>query len=289
IESLSVQPISKASARQRMGRAGREAPGSCYRLYTEKDFDSLAEDTAPEILRVNLASVILLLKASGVEDVVGFDYMDRPERAAFVRALEQLYALGALDDTGRLSPLGKQMALFPLDPPYSKVLISSKKYKCTQEAIGVISMLSVDPIFFAPAERREEARERKGKFVNYDGDHITLLNVLKGYLGVKGDKGWCEENFISARGMRSVMDIKSQLTTFCEKQSIDPEVSCGTDYEPLLKCLLSGLFLNTAVIQPDNSYRTLVGNQTVHIHPTSTLFMKKPQTVVYSELVMTSK
>ena len=118
------------------------------------------------------------------------------------------------------------------------------------------------------------------------GDHITLLNVLKGYVGVNGDKAWCEENFISGRGMKSVMvcfcvsflsftrsrkgndvysvllqDIKSQLTTFCEQQDIDPEVSCGTDYEPLLKCILSGLFLNTAVIQPDNSYRTLVGNQ----------------------------
>ncbi|KAJ3041085.1 putative ATP-dependent RNA helicase dhx33 [Rhizophlyctis rosea] len=289
IESLSVQPISKASARQRTGRAGREAPGRCYRLYREEDFTKLPEDTPPEILRVNLSSVILLLKASGVDDVLGFDYIDRPERAAFIRALEQLYALGALDDKGVLSPLGRQMAEFPLDPPYSKVLIQSKKYKCTQEAIAIVAMLSVDPIFFSPHEKREEASAAKKKFVSYDGDHITLLNVLKGYTSVQGDKDWCVENFVSARSMKNVMDIREQLVTFCERQDIDPNVSCGTDYEPLLKCILSGLFMNAALAQPDRTYRTVVGNQTVFIHPTSTLFMKKPAAVFYSELVMTSK
>lgn len=202
VESLLLHPISKSSAWQRTGRAGREQAGVCYRLYTEETFRELEDDTVPEIRRCNLAAAVLALKASGIEDVLDFDYMDRPSRASLVRALEELYALGAINDQGQLSELGKQMAGFPLDPMFSKVLIQSKEYECTLEAISIISLLSVDSIFFTPSDKREQAAEARKKFIHPDGDHLTLLNVLKSYWEVKGDIEWCRENFINNRNMK---------------------------------------------------------------------------------------
>ncbi|KAI8922524.1 P-loop containing nucleoside triphosphate hydrolase protein [Powellomyces hirtus] len=286
MESLTVQPISKASAQQRSGRAGREAPGFCYRLYTQAAYEGLSEETEPEIMRCNLASVVLMLKASGVDDVLGFDYMDKPSRTSIVRALEQLYALGALNDEGGLSELGQQMAELPLDPVYSKVLLQSVKYKCTKEVLTVIAMLSVDLIFFSPNDKREQAGQAKKRFMNYDGDHLTLLNVFSSFQTVHGDAAWCAENFISARSLKQVQDIRKQLVSFTSRQGIDTTVSCGTDnLEAVLKCFLSGCFQNVAMRTPDGSYKTLVGNQAVYIHPSSVLFLKKPDAVVYNELV----
>ena len=126
MESLIVTPISKAAANQRAGRAGREAPGFCYRLYPESAFLSLEQDSVPEIKRCNLSSTVLLLKSSGINDVVDFDFMDKPSLNALLGALEQLYALGALNDEGNISPLGRQMSLFPVEPTFAKVLIQSK-------------------------------------------------------------------------------------------------------------------------------------------------------------------
>ncbi|KAL6598776.1 P-loop containing nucleoside triphosphate hydrolase protein [Neocallimastix sp. 'constans'] len=289
IESLTIQPISKASARQRMGRAGREAPGCCYRLYTEDAFDELADSTEPEIKRCNLASVILLLKASGVEDIFNFDYLDRPSKTSVARSLEQLYALGALNDDGTLSELGKKMAEFPIEPTYAKVIIQSEKLGCTKEILSIVSMLSVDSIFYTPQDKREEAAEAKKKFVNFDGDHITLLNVLKGYQDVHGDKDWCYENFINIRNMKHVLDVRKQLVQFCERLKIDVNSSCGHDYDMLLKCLLSGFFQNTALRQLDGSYRAIVSGQIVYIHPTSVLFGRKPEAIMYNDLILTSK
>ncbi|KAH6560728.1 hypothetical protein BASA81_005241 [Batrachochytrium salamandrivorans] len=289
IESLSVQPISQASAGQRAGRAGREAAGVCYRLYTEAAFKTLSKETEPEIMRCNLANVLLLLKASGISDVVNFDFMDKPTRSALVGALETLYALGALDNKGDLTDMGRRMASFPLEPTLSKVLIQSEGFKCTSEAITIVAMLSIDPVFFSPHEKREEAMAAKNKFVSFDGDHITLLNTAKAYLAAKGDATWCADHFISSRSMRQIMDIRKQLIAFCEQQNIPPSVSCGTDYESVQKCLLSGFFRNIAIRQHDGSYKTLASRQTVHIHPSSVLFRSSTPSVMFSEWVHTSR
>jgi HrpA-like RNA helicase len=205
IETLAVCPISKAAANQRAGRAGREAAGFCYRLYPEQAFASLEQDSIPEIKRCNLSSVILLLKSSGINDVVGFDFMDKPPKGALLGALEQLYALGALNDQGKISSLGRQMSLFPVEPTFAKVLIQSKANKCTQEAIDIVSMLSVDPIFFTPQDKRDEATSSKRKFMNFEGDHVTLLNVMRAYQESKGDASWCQDHFINARSMKQIM------------------------------------------------------------------------------------
>ncbi|KAJ3333928.1 putative ATP-dependent RNA helicase dhr2 [Blyttiomyces sp. JEL0837] len=289
IESLSITPISKASARQRMGRAGREAPGVCYRLYTEEGFDSLEENTQPEILRCNLANVILTLKAAGVEDVVKFDFLDPPPRNSsttfltplvnavvnkflVIRALEHLYALKALGTDGHITPHGRKMAEFPVDPSLATVLIHSK--------------VSFDIVMF---DKREEAAEAKRKFVNYEGDHLTLLNVMKGYQSVSGDLDWCTENFISRRAIRNALEIRSQLVDFCKGLGVDYQSSNESEVEPILQSFLHGFFQNVAVLQQDGSYKTFTTKQVCHIHPSSVLFGKKLPLIMYHELVQTSR
>ncbi|KAL9540685.1 hypothetical protein MBANPS3_009551 [Mucor bainieri] len=289
VESLLLHPISKSSAWQRTGRAGREAAGVCYRLYTEGAFRELEDDTVPEIRRCNLAAAVLSLKATGIDNVLEFDYMDRPSRASLVRALEELYALGAIDDKGDLSELGKQMAEFPLDPTYSKVLIQSKDYGCSLEVIAIISLLSVDSIFFTPSDKREQASEARKKFLHPDGDHLTLLNVLKSYWEVKGDIEWCKENFINNRNIKIALEVRDQLIRFCERIDMNPSSTCGSDTDSVLKCFLTGFFQNTALLQPDGSYKSVAGSQLVKIHPGSAMFGKRVEGILYNELVFTTK
>ncbi|KAG0169604.1 putative ATP-dependent RNA helicase dhr2 [Apophysomyces sp. BC1015] len=289
VESLLLHPISKSSAWQRTGRAGREAAGVCYRLYTEDAFRDLEDDTVPEIRRCNLAAAVLGLKASGVANVLEFDYMDRPSRASLIRALEELYALGAMDEKGELTDLGQKMAEFPLDPSYSKVLIQSGEHGCTLEAIAIVSLLSVDSVFFTPSDKREQAAEARRKFLHLDGDHLTLLNVLRAYWEVKGDPEWCKENFINMRNMRIALEVRDQLIRFCERIDIKPTVSCGTDTDAVLKCFLSGFFHNAALLQPDGSYKSVAGSQLVKIHPGSAMFGKRVEGIMYNELVFTTK
>ena len=211
--------------------------------------------------------------------------MDKPSRSSFVGALEQLYALGALDDKGQLTPLGRKMSSFPIAPTFAKVLIQSEKYQCTKEAISIVAMLSVEPVFFAPHDKREEAGAAKKKFIDFDGDHVTLLNVLKAY---EATESWCQDNFISFRSMKQIMDIRQQLVDFCKQNSIPPETSCGTEYEDLIKCFLNGFFKNVAIRQHDGSYQTL-NRQQVWIHPSSVLFGQKAQAIMFVEWVHTTR
>ncbi|MFQ6664779.1 hypothetical protein Gotur_031770 [Gossypium turneri] len=143
VESLLVSPISKASAHQRSGRAGRTQPGKCFRLYTEKSFNNdLQPQTYPEILRSNLANTVLILKKLGIDDLVHFDFMDPPAPETLMRALEVLNYLGALDDEGNLTKLGEIMSEFPLDPQMSKMLVVSSEFNCSNEILSVAAMLS---------------------------------------------------------------------------------------------------------------------------------------------------
>jgi len=154
IESLLVSPISRASAKQRAGRAGRTRPGKCYRLFTERSFNKdLTENTHPEIQRSNLGAVVLYLKKLGIHDIVHFDYMDPPAPETLMRAMEQLNYIGAIDDNGDLTDLGSKMSEFPLDPVLSKcVLTASRDYFCVQEATAIVAMLNVPNIFMRPRE-----------------------------------------------------------------------------------------------------------------------------------------
>lgn len=153
-----MTPISQASARQRAGRAGRTGPGKCFRLYTEQAYKKeMLPTTVPEIQRTNLASTVLILKAMGINDLINFEFMDPPPVQTLVSALETLYNLEALDDEGLLTKLGRIMAEFPLEPQLAKMILTSVDLGCSEEIITIVSMLSVQNVFYRPREKQQLA------------------------------------------------------------------------------------------------------------------------------------
>eukprot|EP01116_Phalansterium_solitarium_P013330 TRINITY_DN306_c0_g2_i1.p1 TRINITY_DN306_c0_g2~~TRINITY_DN306_c0_g2_i1.p1 ORF type:complete len:1054 (+),score=452.61 TRINITY_DN306_c0_g2_i1:90-3251(+) len=289
MESLVVTPISKASAEQRAGRAGRVAPGKCFRLYTAWAFkNELEEMGIPEIQRTNLGNVVLILKSLGINDLIHFDFMDPPPAESLIRALEQLYALGALNDRGELTKLGRRMAEFPLDPMLSKMIIASEKYNCSEEAITICSMLGVgNAIFYRPKDKAIHADNARINFFKPGGDHLTLLNVYNQWVETDYSVQWCFENFIQHRSMRRARDIRDQLKGLLERVEIEP--TSNEEIVPIQKAVTAGFFYHTGKLQKGGAYRTVKHSQTVHIHPSSSLFQQLPRWVVYHELVFTTK
>lgn len=289
LDVLKVQPVSMAQARQRLGRAGRQCPGQCYRLYTEEQFYGLRSTTTPEIQRCNLSSVVLQLLALGIKDVANFDFLDAPLPKAIDDALDQLGLLGAIDvTTKQLTNIGKNMARFPLEPRFSKAILLSRDFHCGEDIVTIVALLSVDSIFYTPPNRRDSCNAVLQKFRSAEGDHITLLNTYRAFKAVRGNKDWCEDNFINTKAMKTVSDIRTQLRDLCAKLDI-PLESCGKETSKIRQCLTTGLFVNAAELQLDGSYRCLGQKMSASIHPSSSLFRAKPAYVVFTELVHTSK
>jgi pre-mRNA-splicing factor ATP-dependent RNA helicase DHX15/PRP43 len=187
VESLLVSAISKASAQQRAGRAGRTRPGKCFRLYTEEAFKKeLIEQTYPEILRSNLGGTVLELKKLGIQNLVRFDFMDPPAPETMMRALEELNYLACLDDEGELTALGRLCADFPLDPQLAVMLVTSPEFFCSNEILSLTALLSVPSVFIRPANKRKQADEMKKIFAHPEGDHLTLLNVYHAFKSEDG-------------------------------------------------------------------------------------------------------
>lgn len=291
LEVLAVQRVSKAQAWQRAGRAGREDSGSCYRLYTENEFDNLANMTVPEIQRCNLAGVMLQLLALGVPDVLNFDFMSKPSPESMRMAGEQLDLLGAVerkDDRVLLTPLGKKMACFPLEPRFAKTILISPDFSCTEEVLTIISLLSVDSVLYNPPARRDEVLAVRRKFISSEGDHVTLLNIYRAFKKVSGNREWCRENFVNSRNMGLVAEVRAQLRDICIKLGLKLESSLS-ELANVRRCLAHGMFANAAELQPDGTYVALDTHQTVAIHPSSVLFQAKPAYVVFNELLHTSR
>ncbi|KAL6463820.1 hypothetical protein MHYP_G00282110 [Metynnis hypsauchen] len=291
LEVLAVQRVSKAQAWQRAGRAGREDSGSCYRLYTEEEFDNLVNMTVPEIQRCNLAGVILQLLALGVPDVLNFDFMSKPSPESMRMAVEQLDLLGAVerkDDQVCLTPLGKKMACFPLEPRFAKTILISPEFSCSEEVLTIVSLLSVDSVLYNPPARRDEVLAVRKKFISSEGDHMTLLNIYRAFKKVSGNKEWCRENFVNSRNMALVAEVRAQLRDICIKLGLKLE-SSQSELVNVRRCLAHGMFTNAAELQPDGSYVALDTHQPVSIHPSSVLFQAKPAYVVFNELLHTSR
>lgn len=289
MDSLVVTPISQAQARQRAGRAGRTGPGKCYRLYTERAYlEEMLPTAVPEIQRTNMASTVLQLKAMGINDLLKFDFMDAPPPQTLIAAMEELYALSALDDEGLLTRLGRKMAEFPLEPQLAKMLLQSVALKCSEEILTIVAMLSVQNVFYRPRDKAAVADQKKAKFHQPEGDHLTLLAVYNGWKNNKFSDPWCFENFVQARTLRRAQDVRKQMVGIMDRYQLDV-VSCGRDYKRVQRSICSGFFRNAAKKDPQEGYRTLVDQQVVFIHPSSALFNRQPEWVIYHELVQTTK
>ncbi|KAF5462101.1 hypothetical protein F2P56_018140 [Juglans regia] len=289
LDSLVITPISQASAKQRAGRAGRTGPGKCYRLYTESAYrNEMSPTSVPEIQRINLGQTTLTMKAMGINDLLSFDFMDPPSPQALLSAMERLYSLGALDEEGLLTKLGRKMAEFPLEPPLSKMLLASVDLGCSDEILTIIAMIQTGNIFYRPREKQAHADQKRAKFFQPEGDHLTLLTVYDAWKNNNFSGPWCFENFVQSRSLRRAQDVRKQLLTIMDKYKLDV-MSAGRNFIKIRKAITAGFFFHAARKDPQEGYRTLVENQPVYIHPSSALFQRQPDWVIYNELVMTTK
>ncbi|KAJ8713246.1 hypothetical protein PYW07_013616 [Mythimna separata] len=291
MDALQIYPVSQANARQRAGRAGRTGPGKAFCLYTQRQYQhELLSSTVPEIQRTNLANTVLLLKSLGVEDLLAFHFMDPPPQDTILNSMYQLWILGALDGTGALTPLGRQMAEFPLDPPQCHMLIVSAEMGCSVEVLIIVSMLSVPSVFYRPQGREEEADSVKEKFQVPESDHLTLLHLYNQWKANNYSGQWCTEHFVHGKAMRKVREVRQQLKDIMQAQRL-PLVSCGTDWDTVRKCICSAYFQQAARLKGIGEYVNCRTGMPCHLHPTSALFGlgTSPDYVVYYELMMTTK
>lgn len=293
MESLVITPCSRASANQRSGRAGRVAPGKCFRLYTKFAFhNELDDSTMPEIQRTNLNSVVLLLKSLGINELMDFDFMDAPPAETLIRALENLYALGALNDKGALTKLGRQMAEFPTDPMLARSILAADKQGCVEEVLSIIAMLGESAsLFYRPKDKKMLADSARARFtIKEGGDHFSLLNIWNQWVDSDFSYVWARENFLQQRSLTRARDVRDQLAKLCDRVEVTITTVGAQDLVPIQKSLTAGFFPNAARLQKGgDSYRTVKNSMTTYLHPSSTLFEVNPKWIIFYELVLTSR
>ena len=291
MDTLQITPISQANAMQRAGRAGRTGPGKAFHLFTEQAFkDELYIQTIPEIQRTNLSNTVLLLKSLGVRDLLDFDFMDPPPQDTITTSLFDLWALGALNNIGELTEIGRKMTAFPMDPSLAKLIITSEGYGCSEEMLTIVSMLSVPSVFYRPKERQEESDAAREKFFVPESDHLTYLHVYMQWKSNGYSDGWCTRHFLHPKSLRRAKEIREQLLDIVTLQKMTL-ISCGTDWDVIRKCICSGYYHHAAKVKGIGEYVNLRTSVTVQLHPTSALYGLGylPDYVVYHELILTSK
>ncbi|ETO72886.1 hypothetical protein F444_11157 [Phytophthora nicotianae P1976] len=322
MESLVIVPISKVSAQQRAGRAGRTVPGKCYRLYNKTSYEEMAQETVPEIQRTNLANTVLYLKLLGIQDVIGFPYLDPPDEDSLLDALKQLYVLGALSDTGEATALGKLMAAFPLEPKLSRALVESLLLDCSHEMTQIVAMLSVENVFIEIHRKRKDHDERESEdweqrmlalkedgLLHEDGDQLTYRLLLRAFES-KSRKNhdrralerWCEDRYLRFRALTMAGSIVKQLRDIIDtlsRRDLDAVMKNNNKRDlslddRLRQALCAGFFMNAARrCTMETVYRLLYSDgkaQLVQFHPLSAMcYSAPPEFCVYQELVVTSK
>lgn len=294
VDSLVLVPTSQASADQRAGRAGRVRSGKAYRLYKEEEFEKLSAATPPEMQRTELSGAILQLKALGINNVLRFNFPSPPPAKNLLSALELLYALNAIDDSGQLTdPLGVRMAEFPVSPLHSKTLISSGEFGCAEEIASIMAALQVQNILTKPGGGQAAIRARIAhrKFEVAEGDLLTLLNIFVGFQkqDQNRSKQWCHENFLNYKALRRAEQIRHQILKLLKKFNV-PIESCSGRTEVVCRCITAGLFPNAAYLHHSGVYRTVRGGQELHIHPSSVLYtLEQPQWILFNETISTNR
>lgn len=301
--SLPISPISQSSAEQRKGRCGRVQNGLCIRLYSQDDFENRPPFTPPEIVRANLAEVILRMIYLKLGDISAFPFIDPPNQRSIKDGLDLLKELGAISDTDNhfeLTGRGRLMAGMPLDPRISRMIIEAGDQGCVGETAIIAAALSIQDPRERPLEKATQADQRHAPFKDPHSDFITLLNIWEGFhrarqrLKTRNQaRKYCRENFLSYQRLREWMDIHDQIRAICKEQKIElgkspkREIS-GALYEKIHKSILSGYLSNIARIKEKNIYQAAQGRE-VMVFPGSGLFNRSYSWIVVAEMVKTSR
>ena len=303
MESLLVRPISRVAAAQRAGRAGRTCPGRCYRLYTAHALaHDMPAETVPEIGRVSLVGAVLHLKSLALPglDVLSFDFLDPPAVGALADALRQLHVLDAIDADGVITPLGREMAALPLDPPLARATLAARDAGCLRDMCTLSGLLSAERVFdahnpHAPAGQQPPGAELVSRADAALGDHVVLLRVFQAWERAGASREWCRQHRVQSRGLEFARDVRRQLlAVFRGKEGAERE---SPGLASLRRALCLGFATRLARRMPrHNGYRT--ANETAvlcQLHPSCSPALVEadeglgPDWVVYHELVATPR
>ncbi len=295
VEQLHIEKISQAAAKQRSGRCGRVAAGVCIRLYSAEDFLARPEFTDPEILRSNLAAVILKMASLGLGNVEKFPFLEAPASRYINDGFLALQELGAVTSNNELTALGKQMATLPIDPKISRMLLAAKKHHCVTEMLILVSALSVQDPRERPFDAREAADRAHQQFTDKTSDFTSYLNLWARYQKTRTELSsqrhrikWCKEHFLSHLRIREWRELHQQLSQLAGELDLKNNETEAT-YEKIHRALLTGLVSNIGMKAPDS--HDYQGARGVHfnIFPASGLFKSKPKWVMAESLTETSK
>ena len=301
VQRLPIEPISQASANQRKGRCGRVSEGICIRLYSEEDFNSRPEFTDPEILRTNLASVILQMTALGLDDIEAFPFVDAPDKRHIQDGVKLLEELGAfetiqtkLGEKRRLTTIGRQLAQLPVDPRLAKMLLSAVNFGSVYEVMIIVSALSIQDPRERPTEKQQASDEKHRRFADKKSDFLAFLNLWnyvqeqQKTLTKNQFRRQCQKDFLNYLRIREWQDIYQQIRLAVREMGL-PINSEKAEYQQIHTALLSGLLSHIGLKEAEKQQYLGARNAHFAIFPNSVLFKKQPKWVMAAELVETSK
>lgn len=274
VDFLLPSVISKASAEQRKGRAGRTRPGKCFRLYTETDFASFPDQTHPEILRTNIVNTVLLLLKLGVSNPCDFPFIDPPSDQGLSDAFYQLLYFGAVDDGLELTDFGRRMADLPVDACLARMLLVAPKHGCAADAAVVAAMLEVGNVFSRPPSRAAEARVARSRFECPESDHVTLFRVFHGYFQNQSNGArYCYEHYLRHQAMQQAVQVYNQLRRLMQQLgvSVQSTYRAERDYVDtvaLRKAILEGFFIQVAYLVPHSTPKAVARDPTERLFRT---------------------
>ncbi|MDR0451840.1 MAG: ATP-dependent RNA helicase [Treponema sp.] len=286
--SLVEGPVSKASANQRKGRAGRTREGSCYRLYTRKDFENRPLFTTEEIFRTDLSEVVLRMADLGITAFEEFDFISPPGRDGIIAAIETLNLLGALEKDRSLSGIGRMMTEFPLPPRQSRIIVEAilRYPEVTEETIIAAAFLSTQSPYVLPPGEEMDARRAHHGFRDPAGDFVSYLKLYRAYAAAPAKGKFCAKNYLDEKAMAEIVNVGAQLGEIVSGMGI-PLLSGGTE-DDYLSCVAAGLIQFVCVREGRELYRSLTADR-ILIHPGSVMFRENPQYIVAGEIIRTTR
>nr|WP_318706289.1 ATP-dependent RNA helicase [uncultured Treponema sp.] len=286
--SLIETPVSKASCNQRRGRAGRTQPGTCYRLYPRKDYDTRESYTIEEIFRTDLSEVVLRMAELGITDFETFDFISQPPKEAIRGAVETLRMLKAINPDNTLSSIGNLMVLFPLPPRVSRIIVESilKYPEVMEEVLIAAAFLSTHSPFVLPQGEEMDARRAHHTFRDIQGDFVSYVKLYRIYQQQKSREQFCIKNYLDEKVMAEIENIVLQLSDIVSAQQIP--ITGGGPMDDYLCCIASGMIQFVCVREGRENFRTLTADH-ISIHPGSNMFRTDPMYIVAGEIVRTSR